>query len=770
MRIAEGLKVVEIGNSAAVAVAGVALADAGAEVVMIEPPGGSALRNEAAFAMWARGKSSVIADLSTPEGRGRVIALLKGADVALLGLKPASLQRFDLDYETLSALAPHLVVGLLTGFGRRGPYGNVPVYDGVMQARGGRMFEFSALAGFERPALAAAPVTAHGASAALLIGVYGALAARERNGGHGQLVETSLLQAQTVYDLSGWAPGVTYDPRKADAPFLPYATARTNDGVWIQFAQNGPELFADYLRVLELDGEYDARELFRSTDAELKRSVRTRIHQQVAKRTWAEWTERLAGERNLSVEKFWAPGEALDHPQFQAIGDVVDVVDPLVGATRQLGPIFDVPSNPLAPQGPAPALGSGAASWPAIGGGSVTPPNTALLSGVTVIELGMWIALPYACTLLADMGARVIKLEPIGGDPMRGSGPAGFKIVQGKETVMIDLKAPGGREIVHRLVTQADVLMHSYRPGVPERLGIDFETLRQINPRLVYLYNGSYGSRGPKSYAPAFHVTGGAVAGGAFAQAGAACPPAAGVVPTADEMVPITRRLERSNEANPDFNSAVMAAAGAVMGLFARERTGQAIAIETRMMLSCAWMMSEYFVDYPGHVAPSLPDAELYGRSARYRLYPTTDGWVFLAVPRDHELARFAEVMGLNSLPSDDGALADVIGAALASRHTDELEALLTSHGVACVRADQGPLATWLFQQAWAHEHRIATPVAASMVGPYTRYGPIVSTAHPHTPGGAHAAGTHTRAVLDELGYHADDVDRLLAAGVVATS
>ena len=78
---------------------------------------------------------------------------------------------------------------------------------------------------------------------------------------------------------------------------------------------------------------------------------------------------------------------------------------------------------------------------------------------------------------------------------------------------------------MNRLVARSDAVLHSYRPGVPERLGIDFETLRTVNPRLVHLYNGSYGSRGPRAFAAAFHVTGGAVCGGAFAQAGAGVPP-----------------------------------------------------------------------------------------------------------------------------------------------------------------------------------------------------------------------------------------------------
>ena len=91
----------------------------------------------------------------------------------------------------------------------------------------------------------------------------------------------------------------------------------------------------------------------------------------------------------------------------------------------------------------------------------------------------------------------MIKIEPLDGDPLRGYGPVGLKCVQGKESITLDLKTAEGRDIVHRLVERADALVHNYRPGVPERLGIDDATLRALNPRLIYLYAASYGSTGP---------------------------------------------------------------------------------------------------------------------------------------------------------------------------------------------------------------------------------------------------------------------------------
>jgi len=511
------------------------------------------------------------------------------------------------------------------------------------------------------------------------------------------------------------------------------------------------------------------------------------VQGRIAELTWAQWQERFADERNLSAEPFLPPGGALEHPQFIAIGDVVEVPGPTGEATRQLGPIFDVPARPLTPAGPAPGLGEGRVGFD---GRSTLPdavrgdgtPGPGLLSGVTVLEMGMWIALPFAATQLAELGARVIKLEPLEGDPMRTIGPYSYKIVQGKESIALDLKRPEAREIVHRLVTRADAVLHSYRPGVPERLGIDFETLRQINPRLVYLYNGSYGSRGPKSYAPAFHVTGGAVAGGAYAQAGLGCPPPAEPELSRDEMARVSHRLELSNEANPDFNSAVTAAAAVTMGLYAREKTGEAIEIETRMMLSNAMMMSADFIEYAGRPPRRELDAELNGLGPLYRLYQAAEGWVFVAVPRARDFARLCDALEIGSVAVDErfataearalnaDALADALGAAIAKRDAEDLEADLTARGIACMRADQGPYRSWLFDQEWAREQGIIVDIADSIEGPYTRYGAPVTNDRPVPLQGAFASGANTRDLLLEIGFSEAEIATFLSEGIVAES
>ncbi len=133
------------------------------------------------------------------------------------------------------------------------------------------------------------------------------------------------------------------------------------------------------------------------------------------------------------------------------------------------------------------------------------PPGThGPLSGVTVLDLSGYIAGPYGCTLLGDLGAAVIKIEPPEGDNLRHypstlarESRAFLGVNRRKRGIVLDLKQPDGLAVLRRLVEGADVLVHNFRPAVPARLGIDYERMKAINPRLVYCALTGYGETGP---------------------------------------------------------------------------------------------------------------------------------------------------------------------------------------------------------------------------------------------------------------------------------
>jgi crotonobetainyl-CoA:carnitine CoA-transferase CaiB-like acyl-CoA transferase len=789
--LAGGLRVLEIGESITAALAGMVLADYGAEVLVVEPPSGSRLRQLPAFRMWARGKRLAALDLRDAAGRGRLAELAGDADVAIVALQPATADRLAVDAGTLRAGNDRLVHCEVTGFGRGHPLSDVPGHEGIVAARAGRAHEFAVLFEGRRPAFPAVPVATYGAAMLALQGIFAALVERERTGS-GQAVSTSLLSALGVFDLSGWAPGADRSLRLADVPMLFYTVARSADGVWLQFSQNSPRLFRAFLRAIGLEELLEQPRFGhapRVPDAGDARDLRALLLARIAERSWKEWQAVFAGNPDVSAEPFAWPGQALDHPQLVHMGDSSAVPDPDVGRLRWLGPLVTCSATPaVRPVVPGhPADGPGPAEWVATAPRTATdtvpdPPGAgALMQGVTVLELATWIATPMATALLAELGARVIKIEPFEGDPMRQYGPAGLKCVQGKESIALDLKAPEGQEIVHRLAARADVLVHNYRPGVPERLGIDYETVRALNRRLVYLYAGSYGSTGPMSARPAFHVTAGAICGGALAQSGADGAPGPDVELRGQEVAWWSQHLTRCNESNPDFNAALAVAAAVTMALYGRARTGEGQSLETRMMLSNAYTLSEHFVDYETHPGRMFPDAGVHGLGALYRLYPAREGWVFVAaagqrafgelcraidVPALAEDARFA---GPGARARHDAELAEELAAVLRRRHAAEWEQELTARGVACVQVHDGPHAAYVFDAPWAERLGFSAVAAASGLGPYRRYGRAVRSARDlGPPGAADRVGGQTRSILSGLGYDDGSIDKLIAGGVVA--
>jgi crotonobetainyl-CoA:carnitine CoA-transferase CaiB-like acyl-CoA transferase len=817
---ASGLRVLEIGESVAAAVAGMVLADNGAEVVIIEPPSGSRLRQSPAWRMWGRGKRATVLDLTTVEGRGALTDLADEADVAVVALEPAVADRLGVDAPTLRSGNDRLVHCEITGFGRGHPLSTVPGFEGLVASRAGRAHEFSSLFEGERPAFPFVPVATHGAAMLALQGIFAALVERDQTG-RGQAVETSLLRALGVYELSAWTPGASRQVRIADAPVLFYPVARTADGVWLQFSQNAPHLYRAFLRAIGLEALLDDGR-FRTAphvaDLDDARALRALVLARIRERTWDQWRPVFDADTDLSVEPFAGPGDALDHPQMLHTGDSCVVEVPGLGPVRQLGPLATFSATPArspahAPPAPVTPAASAARAASADGGSlrwastpdaGADPATTAdagadrpappvadgqsgdtapaLLQGMIVLELATWIATPMATGLLAEMGARVIKIEPLEGDPMRRFGPASFmKTTQGKETIALDLKSPAGLEIVQRLAERADALVHNFRPGVPERLGIDAATLRERNPRLVHHYAASYGSTGPMAYRAAFHVTFGANCGGVLGQLGRAGPPRPDVELDDDELARWSQRFWRANEANPDWVAALAATAALTMALYARGRTGVGQAIETRMMLSNAYALSEHFVDDGRPRRRALPDDGLHGLHALYRLYPTASGWVFVAAADDRAFARLADALGRADLVADarfgdgpsraanDDALAAELTEVFARREASHWESELAGRGIGCVEVADQLYAGYVFDAPWAETLGFVESSAADGLGPYPRYGRFVrTTADLGPPGSAHHHGAHTRALLVELGYPPERIAELAATGVIA--
>src|SRR5262249_19726876 len=201
------------------------------------------------------------------------------------------------------------------------------------------------------------------------------------------------------------------------------------------------------------------------------------------------------------------------------------------------------------------------------------------LSGVTILDLATIQAGPYGAALLADLGARVIKIDATDrrldeGRRSTAQAMADTRTYAGKECLQVDLQTPEGKEIVHKLIAKADVLSHNYRLGVRERLQVDWETCRKINPRLVHVWMGTYGENGRHARRPGAHPIPGAIMGGAMRQMGRGMPPSPEQVMDIEGIAEATRWIMKSNW-GPDQNVSAAVATGIILGLRARDLTGK---------------------------------------------------------------------------------------------------------------------------------------------------------------------------------------------------
>ena len=256
-----------------------------------------------------------------------------------------------------------------------------------------------------------------------------------------------------------------------------------------------------------------------------------------------------------------------------------------------------------------------------------------------MVEFATVIAVPLGASLLADLGARVIKVESLEGDPHRGMGVGlgayvgASKTTASKNSICIDLKAPEGQRIAQQIIERSDIVIHNFRPGVPERLGIGYEQARALRPDIIYIPTTGYGPDGPSAHRPAAHPIPGAACGGALFQAGRDGAPHD--VASVEELREGSGWLYGANETSPDPNTSVALASAAMLGLHARRRTGEGQQIFLSMLGANAYANYDDFLSYEGKPDRPTVDADVLGFSALYRLYPARSGWVMLAVTSD---------------------------------------------------------------------------------------------------------------------------------------
>jgi crotonobetainyl-CoA:carnitine CoA-transferase CaiB-like acyl-CoA transferase len=385
------------------------------------------------------------------------------------------------------------------------------------------------------------------------------------------------------------------------------------------------------------------------------------------------------------------------------------------------------------------------------------------LSDVRVLELTQVMAGPFCGQVLADMGADVIKVEPPGGDATRrslgfrmgGDDTAAFLAVnRNKRSLTLDLKRPEHVTAFHRLARSADVVLENNRPGVAARLGVDYETLHEVNPRLVYASISGFGQTGPYAQRPGYDL----IAQGL-----------SGVMSVTGEP-----------DGNPvkcgipigDLSAGLFCAVAILSALHARERTGRGQYVDTSLfegaLALSIWETAELWAT--GRVPGKLGSA--HRLTAPYQALRTADGYITVGGNTQALFERLCTAVGREDLISDErfatndermanvGELVAELEQALAARTTDDWVAALVEGGVPC-----GPIHD--YAEVFADEHTQAREMEVTVEHPVE--GTIRALGIPvklsDTPGAvrrpAPLLGEHTEEVLREAGFAQEEIASL---------
>ncbi|MYC34800.1 MAG: CoA transferase [Chloroflexi bacterium] len=806
-----GLTVLDLSLGMPGALCTLVLADYGAEVIKAEPAGGDPFRFQPAWISWNRGKKGIVLDLESATGREQAIRLAGEVDVLVESFRPGDMEEWGLSYEALSQLYPGLVYCSITGFGQEGPLRRVKGYEGVVAAKAGRMLNLEGQPNRDGPVYSAVHTGSWHASQAAVRGILSALRVRDLCG-RGQWVQTSIVQTLASPHDNNVGDGglVNMQLRRRDPERFPrrpggrglssigYVPVRTKDGTWLQHANQRVPHIQGHLEAIGLGHLLEDERFARvpAVNEENRELLRREILKQQEEKTADEWMEIYLQDGNIAAEPYRTSVQAMDHPAVVVNGTVVTIDDPRVGPMRTLAPLVDLKDTPGEPSGPAPDVGQhngevlerlrqprAAANGPLPDANPTDAPGHPL-SGITVLDLATIQAGPYGAALLADLGARVIKVDATDrrldeGRRSTAVAIADARTYAGKEGIQIDLQTPEGKEIIHKLIAQADVLSHNFRLGVPERLQVDWETCRKINPRMIHVWMGTYGEHGEHARRPGAHPIPGAIMGGAMRQMGRGMPPRPEEALDMEATVEATRWVMKSNW-GPDQNTSPAVATAVLLGLRARELTGKGQPIHVTMLNANAWTNADEYYDHANRPPIIAPDEEIHGLHALYRLYRCREGWVFLGCLFQDEWEAFCRAVGKAELLDDsrfsspearqanDDALIGEIAGIFSERPAAEWEELLTQADVGCVRADEALEGDFYADHPHARANALSVEVEHPHVGKYRRYGGLVEFSL--TPGIYRTSiqvGQHTRPLLRELGYGDGEIEELGGRGIV---
>ncbi|MDB5987704.1 MAG: CoA transferase [Nevskia sp.] len=804
--VLDKLKVLDLTWGVAGPMTTMLLADNGAAVTKIEPPGGDPFRGQLGYKVWQRGKRSAILDLKNADDKKTFLALVQNADILVESYAPGTAEKLGIDYQTLAAINPKLIYCSITGYGRDNKHSKRPAYDALVAARSGLHWEQRGwpegalnhmngqpdpfpdleipqewVQGAPRPGplFPASFWPSLGAFFSASLGISAALRARGITG-RGQWVEASLLQGAMAGAAGVWQRAEKIDATGFDTWILgsrsPKGHFRCKDGQWIHNWVPNPRFIlqaseGDTLNATPNLTVQNDPDRFGTGPEELLVMAHYQpiLAEAIAKFTAQEWID-AAAIAEMTMQNVRSVEASLADPAFLADGCVVEVNDPELGTIRQVGHAYNMSKTQgvigAAPVKPgantaevkaeaaqiiADAKAASAAQSKASGKSLKAP-----LEGIVVLDLGLAIAGPFGTQLLSDLGATVIKVNGLF-DLFWHRVHIAYMANRGKKSITLNLKDPRAMKILLDLVAKADIVQHNMRYDAAERLKIDYESLKAINPKLIYCHSRGF-ERGLRAGLPGNDQTGACLSGIQYEDGG----------------------MGRGEGGRPlwsftsfgDTGNGFLSAVAMVNALYHRDRTGEGQFVDTSI-INAGLLNTSYAVATAkgeGFERPRI-DGMQFGFSAGHRLYETAAGWLCVVLVDQAHWDEVFAVLGLPELVTDtrfaaadarkknDDALAALIADKLKSDTAANWFTKLDAAGVP-VEIVAEEFSRQLHDDAEFQQRQWVASYPHPVVGKLDQIGLLFSLSD--TPGVIQGrpllVGEHTKEILAGMGYSEDEM------------
>ncbi len=648
----DGLRVIDFGQYMAGPLAAMMFADHGADVIRVDPSSGP-LWDTPANAVWNRGKRRISLDLKTAAGRRTAQELIASADVVVENFRPGVMDKLGLGAEESTAANDRLIYLSMPGYSADDERAAVPGWEGVVSASVGT-YSGSLMADAPQPVYTAMPIASSYAAFTGCAGVAMALVARERDG-FGQRIEASLHDA--LYQAIG-IRGLKYLDRQAPrgpVPWVgPYECA---DGRWVFFHAAYSHFIRQFCISAGVSQWLDepwskASEI--QQDFSLADVARAQLTNIFLTRTAQEWEDLINQDgAGPPTVRCLDSAEWLHEPHAREAEIIVELDDPQIGPMLQPGIQVRMGGTPGEIRGPRKALDADredilaelSRSAPA----AMRAPGGRLaqaLEGMTALDLCIILAGPTCGRTLAEFGADVVKID----NPSRENGIMLHEdINRGKRSLLLDLKRDEGREVFMELAAEVDVVVQNYRLGKVGGLGVDYDSVRQINPDVIYASLNAFGELGPWAPRAGWEQ---------LAQA------ASGMQTRYGDTEPTLQPF-----AINDYGTGINGAFGVGMALYHRLRTGEGQQVFTALARTASTIQSNLLHGYEGKRWDEPAGQDALGESDRHRLYEAADGWLFVG----------AKLEQADAVPSEDE---------FQTRPVAEWVAALTAQGIGASPVD----------------------------------------------------------------------------------